>query len=181
MGDVPRPSSASFRSIVRSRAIRNSVVSRYERSPSRMSWKARSFASVTLLRDVPVAAIFISIRSRVARSSTANCLNMFAVSGLGRCSASFSNVLYASTVYWKTVLSCWLVRMAGVASITVIGSSGVGRRVSENLISDSRLPASLYFRYLQDYIAEQVRLARQAVRRFELFVRFVGRRRRQVI
>src|SRR4051812_49408453 len=72
---------------------------------------------------------------------------MFAVSGLGRFSASFSNVLYASTVYWKTVLSCWLVRMAGVASITVIrpsggvgsGGWGVGVESESRVSRDSRV------------------------------------------
>src|SRR5258706_5209342 len=69
---------------------------------------------------------------------------MFAVSGFGRFSASFSNVLYASMVYWKRVLSCWLVRVTSVASTVVIYASlsVVGFRLSAEIRFHSRQPTT---------------------------------------
>src|SRR6266550_3626860 len=148
----------SFFSIVRSRLMRNSVVSRNDRSPSTMSWNCRSPASVVRTPFAPATRIFMSRRSRVSRSSTANCLNICADSGFRYNSASFSNVLYASTVYCNRRLSCSSVR-ALFASTTAI--------------------RSLYLRNLDDDVTNQFRLTRQSIRRFQFLVRLVRRRRRQ--
>src|SRR5213082_209015 len=127
-----------------------------------MSWNCRSAPSVTRSRGAPDAAYFISSRSRFVRSSTANCWNVMAVIGLGRFSASFWNVLYASTVYWKR-------RPSWVSSSWVV------------VVSTAVIASSFDLRHLHDHVANQLRLAREAIRRLELFVRLIGRRRREVV
>src|ERR1043165_8688355 len=110
----------------------------------------------------PAATVFMSSRSRLARSSSAKALNICAASGFGSFSASFSNVLYASTVYWNIRPSCCSVSWAFGVSTAVIVSS-------------------LNRCHFHDHIAEQFRLAAQPVRLFELLVRLVRRRRREAV
>src|SRR5437867_3366021 len=102
----------------------------------------------------------MSSRSRLSLSSTANCLNIVAVIGLGRFSASFSNVLYASTVYWYMRPSCCSPR-------TLVVSTAV-------------IP-SLYLRHLHDHVTDQFRLTRQPIGLFQFLVGLVRSRGRQQI
>src|SRR5207244_12063139 len=140
--------------------MRNSVVSRNDRLPSRISWNCRSLPSVVRARVAPAAAIFISSRSRLSRSSTANCLNIVADIGLGRFSASFSNVLYASTVYWNMRPSCCSLSVAVVSTAVML---------------------SLYLCYLHNHVTNQFRLTRQPIGRFQFLVGFIGSWRSQQV